>query len=197
MEIDFLTCFMCKVTTIPAPEGATEETRYICAKCSGISAGIKESTPHFDRCAFDRALASDQPAGNSFRDKDILGDGLDSLASKPSADVSSARQRGEKWAAHASPVNLRALPEKCRRALLLTMWAGLTSAEAGKIMEIEAQTVRYNAMRAKKLLAKFNGDINDVRDKRNDHRQRELVHGKPGRKTGKEIEAKETLVHAA
>lgn len=149
MGLKCLTCYVCKTTAIPAPKGATAETRYICRNCSDVPTSIKESSPHFDRCVFDRALASDQPAGNSFRGKDILGDGLDRLASRPCRDIVSARQRGEKWAINATPHNLRALPQKCRQAFLLTMLAGLSSSEAGEIMGIKAQTVRWHVMQAK------------------------------------------------
>jgi hypothetical protein len=162
----FLSCYICNVNAIPAPEGATEETRYVCAKCSPL--GTAEGA-FLARCQFDRGHAR-KPLLSRSGVKQFIATECDRIISIPSPLIEAARDRGEKWVLNASLENLHALPEKSKRCLLLTMWYGMRSEEVAKLLGTRAQTVRTNVFYAKKILANLNGPLNRVRDIRSGKR---------------------------
>lgn len=149
---EWLTCWKCGNRGIPAPEGATPQTRYICPGCAPVNG---DSLVHFDRCQFDR------PRGSQFSKENLLKfleSETEQVLQRSAPSVERARRKGAAWVLWATVDNLCQLPRRSRQALLLTAWCGLKSAEAAEIMETKPQTVRALAFYARRLLSAM-GDI--------------------------------------
>lgn len=146
---DTLTCHRCAEHSIPAPEGATAETRYVCPECSPLA----EEDIHFDRCQFDNASFGE--ARLSAGSMDILHslqNGWKSIIRRCKPRAITSRDRGEDWIAKATHENLLRLTERRRLSLILTAWCGLTSPQAASIMGMKDYQVRMAVSEAKQKL---------------------------------------------
>lgn len=158
-----LHCQKCGFRSIPAPKGANERTGYVCAQCSPLGVAVDAQ---FDRCQFDGTPSSANASLRVGPAKYIQTE-CDRILLRYSSDVAAARQRGEAWVKHATAENIRMLPERSARALLLTMWSGLTAKEVAIAMGIKSPDAVYHlVLRAKRKLAACQGNRQMLRDKR-------------------------------
>lgn len=149
MPISSLTCFKCGRNSIPAPEGTTEKTRYICKECSPVAPALVELD--FDQ--MHNGLMHPARARHAARRvASLTGEALNQVLRLKPDYLRAARERGERWLLGASAENIRRLPERRRVCLIMTVWGGLSSAEAGEIIGVNAQSVRNAVMLAKKDL---------------------------------------------
>lgn len=151
-----LVCHKCRRNSIPAPEGSTAKTRYICKECSPLAID-------YSACVTgELASLSSLPwvwqgdAARGVKPEDVLGkftQNIDEIISRPSSKILRARKAGHAWAINATPARLARLAPALRKSFVMAWWAGLKDHEIADLLEIRRDQVRKNICEAKKILA--------------------------------------------
>lgn len=152
---DDLVCRQCKQYFLRLTKATArlKKCGWKCPRCSPIAL---MPGAEFDRYQFDNAGKGDKVIKS--RIADLLSQDFLSLTSHPSRVVESARQRGERWTAAATPESLALLMDEqngCPRqaqAFIDWAWGGLTVKQVAGFMGISERTAENYIFNVKKRL---------------------------------------------
>lgn len=134
----FLVCHKCGLHSIPAPEGATHQTQYVCPACSPIC----PEDFNFDRCQFDHAGIRPSSPGFARGARLLLNGHTGRLVDVPSARIIEAQQDHRIWALRSTRPNVMRLPEKVRDVFVGFYWSEMTEPELGSQLDLCPRQVR-------------------------------------------------------
>lgn len=146
-NLDVITCCKCLTVSIPAPEGTTPKTRYVCPACSPLSSD--DIRFHYDRTQFDRCGPRAQI--NSLT---LIVEHQGELAKFSSVELVRNRRMGIAWAENATPERIMSLPIKQRLSFLTRMCVGMTATESCYALEDNFTCVENNLNYAKRSLCR-------------------------------------------